>query len=179
MDKRLDYETFLHDKNFGLDNGRLEVNNPLSDEEIVMWLAACLVREERACVELTGMKDIFEKDQETFKVLSEIMGDEYRHVGYAMAGLQAYGKKGYKTMIDELLTKYRRMEAWVHAEVSKNFTEEFFKLLGYPNWFLVLAKMAISVDAFFRYLMPTPLVKEKEIREKAPGEFLALEEAVA
>lgn len=179
MDKRLDYETFLHDENFGLDNGRLDVNKPLEDEEIVLWLAGCLVREERACVELTGMKDCFEKDKKTYRLLSEIMNDEYRHVGYAMAGLQAYEKKGYKEKIRRLLTRYRRLEARVHAQVSVNFTKEFFRILNYPKWFLGLAIMAIWVEAFFRYLFPTPLVKEKEVRGKAPGEFLLLEEAVA
>lgn len=179
MDKRLDYETFLHDQDFGLDNGRLEINKPLDDQEIVRWLAGCLVREERACVELTGMKECFEKDKKTYRVLSEIMNDEFRHVGYAMSGLQSYAKKGYKKQINQLLTMYRRMEAKVHAQVSINFTREFFNLLKYPKWLFYLACGAIWVEAAVRYLLPGPLVKEKEVREKAPGEFLALEEAVA
>lgn len=179
MDKRLDYETFLHDESFGLDNGRLDLNRPLSDDEIVLWLTACLVREERACVELTGMKECFENDKRTYRVLSEIMTDEYRHVGYAMSGLLAYEKKGYGKRIAALLTKYRRMEAKVHAQVSVNFTEEFFRILGYPKWFLGLAKMAIWVGAFFRWLFPAQMIKEKEVRDKAPGEFLALQEVAA
>jgi len=179
MEKRLDYETFLHDQNFGLDNGRLEFDKPLNDDEIVLWLAACLIREERACIELTGMKDCFETDKRTNEILTEIMTDEYHHVGYAMSGLQAYEKKGYGPRIRALVTKYRRMEAKVHAQVSVNFTEEFFKLLNYPKWFFKLAVFGIWVSAFFRMLFPRPLVQESVVREKAPKEFLALEEAVA
>lgn len=177
MDKRLDYETFLHDSNFGLDNGRLENKTPLSDDEIIRWLAGCLVREERACVELTGMKDCFEKDPQTYAVLTEIMGDEYRHVGYAMAGLMAYERKGYGARIQQLLTMYRRMEAKVHAQVSVNFTNEFFRMLRYPKWFFRLAVMAIWVEALFRFLFPKPLIPEKEVRQKAPGEFADLQPA--
>jgi len=179
MDKRLDYETFLHDSEFGLDNGRLEINKPLNDDEIIRWLAGCLVREERACAELTGMKECFEKDPRTFEVLTEIMGDEYRHVGYALAGLLAYEKKGYGQRIQQLLTMYRRMEAKVHAQVSVNFTREFFRMLNYPKWFFGLAVMAIWVEATFRFLFPKPLITEKEVRQKAPGEFAELQAAAA
>lgn len=179
MDQRLDYETFLHEVEFGLDNGRLEVNKPLEDEEIIKFLASCQVREERACRELTGMMECFEKDRKTARVLAEIMKDEYRHVGYAMAGLEHYARKGYRPMIKRLLTGYRRLEAKVHARVSVNFTREFFRILRYPRWFFALACAAIWVEALFRILFPRPLVKEKEIREKAPGEFVAFEEAVA
>jgi len=178
MDKRLDYETFLHDADFGLDNGRLKDNRPLNDDEIVRWLAGCLVREERACAELTGMKECFESDKKTSRVLTEIMGDEYRHVGYAMAGLQAYEKKGFGARINQLLTQYRKMEATVHAQVSINFTQEFFRMLNYPKWLYSLAVMAIWVEAGLRWLFPKPLIAEREVREKAPGEFMVLEEAV-
>lgn len=178
LDVRLDYETFLHEVDFGLDNGRLESTKPLTDEEIIKFLTGCQVREERACVELTGMMEYFEKDKKTYRMLSEIMNDEYRHVGYAMGSLEVYAKKGYGHRIKKLLTQYRRMEAKVHAQVSINFSRIFFDLLNYPKWLFKLSCVAIWVQAFFRMLLPTSLVNEKEIRQKAPAEFRPLEPAL-
>jgi hypothetical protein len=151
----LDYETALQRHHVGTPKARLDDPRPLSDEELVTFLAGSKAGEERGCAEMAGLADALEEcDPATSALLREIHADEIRHVSYVTEELQRLAARGHATRVRRELRTARRAEAHAHRDVSRAFMRRLMSSIGVPWPVQVLAGLVIDAGFLVRWLWP-------------------------
>jgi hypothetical protein len=152
----LDYDQALQNLGYGLHYSRLDDPRPFDDGDLLDFFVGSKVNEERAVAEMEGIIEHLAADAETHARLAEILHDEYRHVAYATHELNLLAARGHRDRINQMLRRFRRLEARAHRMVSINFMERLLRLLGYPAVVRWGARLAIEAGYVGRLLFPGP-----------------------
>ncbi len=138
---RADYCMLLEQQGIGLAHKRLEDVRPLSDEEILKYLAHSRVTEQRAAEEMALQLKVFGDDPEIGKAVRMIADDEVSHLSFCHEELQRFCDKGYADLIRRMLYEYALAEIRVYRTVSVAVMTRMGEILGWsaPKRSLLMA----------------------------------------
>ncbi|MEE9393872.1 MAG: ferritin-like domain-containing protein [Planctomycetota bacterium] len=140
-----DYCMLLEVRGIGLSHARLGENRPLSDDEILVYLAHSRVTEQRASEEVDLMVSVFDKDPEIGPALRMIAKDEVNHLAYCHEELLRLRAP----RLSALLEKYAKAELEVYRDVSLDFIRRMGEILAWSG--LKRGLMKSGVMAKYRY----------------------------
>ena len=150
----LDYETLVQRFAMGTPKSRLDDPRRFDVVDLITFFCGSKAGEERACAEMAGLIESLAEDPETVAVLTEIYGDEIRHVSYATEELNRIADAGQRPLVRRRLRAARRAEARAHRTVSHAFMGRLMAILGAPRLVRFFAGIAIDVGFARRFLLP-------------------------
>jgi hypothetical protein len=103
---------------------------------------------------MAGLIESLAGDPETVTLLTEIYGDEIRHVSYATEELNRLADAGHGSLVRQRLRAARRAEARAHRTVSHAFMGRLMSILGAPRLVRFFAGLAIDGSFALRFLFP-------------------------
>lgn len=116
--ERADYCIRLERAGIGLSHARLAEDRPLSDDELLAYLAHSRVTEQRAAEEVDLQKKLFADDPELGKAIRTIAADEENHLAYCHEELLRMVERGHGARVHEMLRHYALVEIATYREVS-------------------------------------------------------------
>jgi len=171
----LDYETLVQRYRMGTPKSRIDDPRPFDTDDLVTFFCGSKAGEERACAEMAGLIESLAEDPDTVKVLTEIYGDEIRHVSYATQELNRIADAGQRPLVLSRLRAARRAEARAHRTVSHAFMGRLMGILGAPRIVRFFAGITIDLSFAIRFLFPggldQPIVKDAMHTPDRPKTF--------
>ena len=98
----------LHDGEVGLAPARLDLDRPLAPVEIIRFLAFALEPEWRGAAYFRAHLAAVPAGTRIHEILTEIVADEERHVGYLTAELERFARAGLRAEIRDTRRQCRR-----------------------------------------------------------------------
>jgi hypothetical protein len=129
-----DYCMLLERQGIGISHARLARDEPLSDEELIAYLAHSRVTEQRAAEEIALQKRVFGDDPELGKAVRMIADDEERHLAYCHEELLRFAAAGHGVTVRRLLRRYARAEIRTYRDVSLAVMGRMGAHCGWPAW---------------------------------------------
>jgi len=139
----------LERQGIGLSHARLREDRPLSNEEIIVYLAHSRVTEQRASEQVAQMLDCFRNDPELKRGLAMVADDEVNHLSYCHEELMRFRDLGYGELIRRTLKRYALAEIRTTRQVSLAFVDAVGKILRWPAWKRAL--LAFGARAMYVY----------------------------
>ena len=114
----VNYTRLLEGQGVGLSHQRLSRDEPLSDEEIIVYLVHSRVTEQRAAEEVAEQYRIFADDPELGRAVKLIAADEARHLAYTHEELLRFCELGHAEFVRRMLHRYAKAEIRTYRDVS-------------------------------------------------------------
>jgi rubrerythrin len=130
----LDYTMRLEREGVGLAHARLREDRPLSDEEVLAYLAHSRVTEQRGREEIFLQARLFPADTELGRAIRVIADDEVNHLSYCNEELAAFAARGHDATIQRLLRRYALTEIRTYRDVGLGVVQRMGEILGWPAW---------------------------------------------
>jgi len=143
------YTLRLERRGIGISHERLRSDEPLSDEEILQYLAHSRVTEQRASEEVARQCDVFCDDPEIGRAIRIIDEDEKNHLSYANEELRRFSERGYADTIRRMLKHYALTEVRTHRDVALHVMREVGQAIGWSPIKRVL--LAFGIQALYVY----------------------------
>lgn len=128
-----DYCVQLERAGIGLSHERLHDDRPLSDEEILAYLAHSRVTEQRAAEEVELQRKLFADDPELGKAIRTIAADEENHLAYCHEELLRLAAQGHGDRIRAMLREYAQVEIRTYRDVSLAVMGAMGEALGWSR----------------------------------------------
>ncbi|WEV29609.1 ferritin-like domain-containing protein [Streptomyces sp. 71268] len=144
-----DYTMLLERRGIGLAHDKLRRDEPLTERDIVGYLAHSRVTEQRASEQMRLLRGHFADHPDIGRAVSMISDDEDNHLAYCHEELLRLAAAGYGRMIQALLRESARAEIRVHHEVSLAVMGHMGRLLGWSR--TKSALLAAGVHAMYGY----------------------------
>lgn len=143
------YTMLLERAGIGLSHERLRRDDPLSDDEILRYLAHSRVTEQRAAEEVATQKRLFADDPELGKAIRMIAEDEENHLAYCHEELLRFAQRGHRDRIRTMLREYALVEIRTYRRVSLAVTRQMADRLAWPAWKAALLRVGIHAVYLF------------------------------
>ncbi len=137
------YTRLLESGGIGLSHERLRRDDPLSDEELLVYLVHSRVTEQRAAEEVATQARLFRDDPELGKVIHMIADDEENHLAYCHEELLGFAARGHGERIRRMLREVALAEIRTYRGVSLCIMAEMGRRLGWPPWKQALLRLGI------------------------------------
>jgi hypothetical protein len=111
-----DYCMLLERLGIGLTHERLQQDEPMSEEEIIRYLAHSRVTEQRSTEEIALQLKLFAGVPELERALAMIADDEVNHLSYCHEELLRLCAQGHRPLIQRMLKQYAYAEIAVFAK---------------------------------------------------------------
>ena len=144
-----DYCMLLERQGIGLSHARLHEERPLTDEEIILYLAHSRVTEQRAAEQVAQMLECMQDDREVGRGLAIVADDEVSHLSYCHEELLRFRGLGHGEFIGRTLKTYALAEIRTNREVSLAFVRSMSAVLRWPAWKRAL--LALGAHAIYFY----------------------------
>lgn len=128
-----DYTMLLERRGIGLAHEKLRGAEPLTERDIVAYLAHSRVTEQRAAEQMRLLRRYFADDPDIGRAVRMISDDEDNHLAYCHEELLRLAGAGYGRMIQALLRESARAEIRVYRRVSLAVMDHMGRLLGWPR----------------------------------------------
>jgi hypothetical protein len=129
----IDYTLRLERQGIGLSHERLHRDEPLSDEEILVYLVHSRVTEQRAHEEIDQQRQIFGDDPEIGRAVCMIAEDEVNHLSYTHEELARMSDLGHGDRIRVMLREYALAEIATYRDVSLAVMARMAEPLGWSR----------------------------------------------
>jgi hypothetical protein len=126
-----DYCMLLERLGIGLTHERLQQDEPMSEEEIIRYLAHSRVTEQRSTEEIALQLKLFGGVPELERALAMIADEEVNHLFYCHEELLRLCARGHRPLIQRMLKQYAYAEIAVFRQVSLRFIDEVGAILGW------------------------------------------------
>jgi hypothetical protein len=126
-----DYCMLLERLGIGLTHERLQQDEPMSEEEIIRYLAHSRVTEQRSTEEIALQLKLFGGVPELERALAMIADEEVNHLFYCHEELLRLCARGHRPLIQRMLKQYAYAEIAVFRQVSLRFIDEVVAILGW------------------------------------------------
>jgi hypothetical protein len=126
-----DYCMLLERLGIGLTHERLQQDEPMSEEEIIRYLAHSRVTEQRSTEEIALQLKLFGGVPELERALAMIADEEVNHLFYCHEELLRLCARGHRPLIQRMLKQYAYVEIAVFRQVSLRFIDEVGAILGW------------------------------------------------
>ncbi|OKH98403.1 hypothetical protein A6A06_29970 [Streptomyces sp. CB02923] len=144
-----DYTVLLERRGIGLAHDKLRRDEPLTEQDIVTYLAHSRVTEQRAAEQMDLLKRHFGGHPDIGRAILMIAHDEENHLAYCHEELLRLTEQGHGPAIRRTLRAVARVEAEVHRDVSLAVMAHMGRILGWP-W-AKSAALAAGIRAAYAY----------------------------
>jgi hypothetical protein len=138
-----DYTALLEAQGIGLAHTRLRKNVPLTERDIVVYLAHSRVTEERAAGQMALLSRHFGDDPLLGRAVRMIAEDEANHLAYCHEELLRLSDAGHEEFVRETLRTTALAEIGTYRDVSLAVMEHMARLLGWSPTRVALVRAGI------------------------------------
>ncbi|MFD4030888.1 ferritin-like domain-containing protein [Streptomyces sp. NPDC058637] len=144
-----DYTLLLERQGIGLAHDRLNREEPLTEREIIVYLAHSRVTEQRASEQMRLLLRYFADDAVLGRAVKMISRDEDNHLAYCHEELLRFARAGHGRTIRSVLRECARAEIRVYRDVSLAVMTHMGRVLGWPR--PKAAVLAAGIHAMYAY----------------------------
>ncbi|WP_031011257.1 hypothetical protein [Streptomyces sp. NRRL F-5727] len=128
-----DYTMLLERRGIGLAHDKLHRDEPLTEEDVVVYLAHSRVTEERAAAQMQLLVKYFGDHPELGKAIRMICNDEDNHLAYCHEELLRLARAGHGRLIQRTLRESALAEIQVYRDVSLAVMRHMGRILEWPK----------------------------------------------
>ncbi|WP_432251823.1 ferritin-like domain-containing protein [Streptomyces sp. HNM1019] len=128
-----DYTMLLEARGIGLAHDKLRRDEPLTEHDIVVYLAHSRVTEQRASAQMMMLRGYFGDHPDLGRAVRMIADDEDNHLAYCHEELLRLAAGGYGRTIQRTLRESALAEMEVYRDVSLAVMAHMGRLLGWPR----------------------------------------------
>jgi hypothetical protein len=144
-----DYTMLLERNGIGLAHEKLKGDQPLTVEDIVIYLAHSRVTEQRASEEMELLRKHFADHPDIGRAVRMISEDEDNHLAYCHEELLRFAAAGHGRMIQRTLRECALAEIRVYRDVSLAVMAAMGRVLGWPK--AKAGALAAAIHAVYLY----------------------------
>ncbi|MEU3046105.1 ferritin-like domain-containing protein [Streptomyces sp. NPDC006984] len=144
-----DYTGLLERQGIGLAHDKLRRDEPLSEEDIVVYLSHSRVTEQRAADQMVMLVRHFGDHPEVGKAIRQISADEDNHLAYCHEELLRLAAAGHGRTIQRVLRESAMAEIRIYRDVSLATMAHLGRLLAWPR--AKSAVLAAGIHAMYAY----------------------------
>jgi hypothetical protein len=130
---RTDYTMLLERRGIGLAHDKLRRDEPLSVQDLIVYLAHSRVTEQRAAEQMALLRRHFADHPQVGKAFRMICDDEANHLAYTHEELLRFAASGYGRLIQRTLRACALAEIRVHRDVSLAVMAHMGRILGWSK----------------------------------------------
>ena len=127
-----DYTMLLERRGIGLAHDKLRRDEPLTELDIITYLAHSRVTEQRAADQMEMLKAYFGDHPEVGKAVRMISHDEDNHLAYCHEELLRLARAGHGRTIQRILRDCALAETGVYRDVSLAVMDHMGRILEWP-----------------------------------------------
>lgn len=128
-----DYTMLLERAGIGLPHSRLRRDEPLTERDLISYLAHSRVTEQRASEQMAMLERYFGDHPEIGRAVRMISGDEDNHLAYCHEELLRLAGQGHDHTIRSTLRRYALAEIRVYRDVSVAVMSHMGRILGWSR----------------------------------------------
>jgi hypothetical protein len=144
-----DYTMRLERLGIGLAHGRLRRDEPLTDDDVIAYLAHSRVTEQRASEQMRLLKRVFGHHPDVGRAVRMISDDEDNHLAFCHEELLRLAAAGHGRRILAVLERTARAEIRVYRDVSLAVMAHMGRILGWSR--PKSALLALAIHATYAY----------------------------
>ncbi|MFI6286269.1 ferritin-like domain-containing protein [Streptomyces sp. NPDC051018] len=144
-----DYTMLLERQGIGLTHDKLRREEPLSDEDIVVYLSHSRVTEQRAADQMVMLVKYFGDHPEVGRAIRMISNDEDNHLAYCHEELLRLASEGHGRTIQRVLRESALAEIRIYRDVSLAVMSHMGRLLHWPA--PKAAALAAGIHGLYTY----------------------------
>ncbi|MEU8758239.1 ferritin-like domain-containing protein [Streptomyces sp. NPDC048659] len=144
-----DYTMLLERRGIGLAHDKLRRDEPLTERDIVVYLAHSRVTEERAAAQMRLLVRYFGDDPDLGKAIRMICADEDNHLAYCHEELLRLNRAGHGRLIQGVLRESALAEIQVYRDVSLAVMRHMGRVLRWPK--PKAAALAAGIHGVYAY----------------------------
>lgn len=127
-----DYTMLLERRGIGLAHEKLRRDEPLTEQDVVVYLAHSRVTEQRAADQMVMLVRQFGDHPEVGKAIRMISHDEDNHLAYCQEELLRLVREGHGRTIQRVLRESALAEISIYRDVSLAVMDHMGRLLRWP-----------------------------------------------
>ncbi|MFI1964689.1 ferritin-like domain-containing protein [Streptomyces pathocidini] len=144
-----DYTMLLERQGIGLAHDKLRVEEPLTEYDIITYLAHSRVTEQRAAEQMQLLCRLFGDHPDIGRAVRMISNDEDNHLAYCHEELLRLAAAGHGRTIQRILRESALAEIRVYRDVSLAVMAHMGRLLGWPK--AKSAALAAGIHTVYGY----------------------------
>ncbi|MEU8528240.1 MULTISPECIES: ferritin-like domain-containing protein [Streptomyces] len=144
-----DYTMLLEKRGIGLAHEKLKRDEPLTERDIIVYLAHSRVTEQRAADQMDMLVKHFGDHPELGRAIRMICNDEDNHLAYCHEELLRLAYAGHGRLIQRTLRESALTEIGVYRDVSLAVMSHMGRLLHWPG--AKSAVLAAGIRAMYAY----------------------------
>ncbi|MGW8351510.1 ferritin-like domain-containing protein [Streptomyces wedmorensis] len=144
-----DYTMLLEERGIGLAHEKLRADRPLTEEDVIVYLAHSRVTEQRAADQMDMLVTYFGDHPELGKAIHMIDDDEVNHLAYCHEELLRLARQGHGRLIQRTLRESALVEIQVYRDVSLAVMRHMGRILGWPK--PKAAALSAGIHAVYAY----------------------------
>ncbi|MFF4226852.1 ferritin-like domain-containing protein [Streptomyces sp. L500] len=144
-----DYTMLLERRGIGLPHAKLRADEPLSERDIIVYLAHSRVTEQRAADQMEMLTRHFADHPEIGAAVRVIRADETNHLAYCHEELLRLAADGHGRLIQDLLRRSALAEIAVHRDVGLAVMTRMGRILRWPA--AKSAALTAGIHALYAY----------------------------
>ncbi|MET7634860.1 MULTISPECIES: ferritin-like domain-containing protein [unclassified Streptomyces] len=160
-----DYTMLLEQHGIGLPHEQLKRDEPLTEQDIITYLAHSRVTEQRASEQMAQLLRYFADHPDLGRAVKMISNDEDNHLSYCHEELLRLARSGHGRTIQRILRQCALTEIRVYRDVSLAVMDHMGRILGWPR-----AKAAVLAAAILGIYAYERLVGWRRMVSLAPPE---------
>ena len=168
-----DYTLLLEERGFGVAHDQLRASKPLSERDIITYLAHSRVTEQRAAEQMRMLRRYTAGRPEFARAIRMISQDEDNHLAYCHEELLRLRDSGHAELIERTLRDTAMAEIRVYRAVSIAVMDHVGRILQWPRWKLAILHMGItaiySVERLFAWRRMTTLRRPERTNPLGSG----------
>lgn len=144
-----DYTMLLERHGIGLAHDKLKADQPLTVQDIIVYLSHSRVTEQRAADQMVMLRKHFASHPEIGKAVRMISDDEDNHLAYTHEELLRFAAAGHGRLIQRTLRECAHAEIGIYRDVSLAVMDHMGRVLGWPK--AKAAVLAAGIRAMYAY----------------------------
>ncbi|MEV6400124.1 ferritin-like domain-containing protein [Streptomyces sp. NPDC051907] len=144
-----DYTALLEKRGIGLAHDKLRRDEPLTEEDVVVYLSHSRVTEQRAADQMDMLVKYFGDHPELGRAIKMICQDEDNHLAYCHEELLRLAAQGHGRTIHRVLRQSALAEIKVYRDVSLAVMGHMGRLLRWPK--AKSAALSTGIHAMYAY----------------------------
>ncbi|MET7936203.1 ferritin-like domain-containing protein [Streptomyces sp. NPDC005322] len=144
-----DYTMLLEARGIGLAHEKLRRDEPLTEHDIIIYLAHSRVTEQRASAQMAMLRKYFGDHPVLGRAVAMVSADEDNHLAYCHEELLRLAAAGHGRTIQRVLRESALAEMEVYRDVSLAVMAHMGLILGWPR--AQCAVLAAGVLALYAY----------------------------
>ncbi|MGX1881955.1 ferritin-like domain-containing protein [Streptomyces sp. NPDC055287] len=144
-----DYTMLLEQRGIGLAHDKLRRDEPLTEQDILVYLSHSRVTEQRAADQMDMLVKYFGDHPEAGRPIRMICDDEENHLSYCHEELLRLARAGHGRTIQRVLRECAMEECRVYRDVSLAVMGHMGRVLKWPK--AKSATLAAGIHAMYAY----------------------------